>query len=69
MNLSFWIATPPLGAREDDGEKRPPVVFARSFAPKQSSLFFLGLLDCRGLFAASQRRLSACRLSPCARHI
>jgi molecular chaperone HscB len=25
-----WIATPPLGAREDDSGKRPPVVISRS---------------------------------------
>jgi len=38
MNLSFWIATPTLWAREDGIGKHPTLVFARSFAPKQSSL-------------------------------
>ncbi|HUX79226.1 MAG TPA: hypothetical protein VMW10_05720 [Alphaproteobacteria bacterium] len=37
---SFWIATPPKGAREDDCTKHPPLVFARSFAPKQSRIIY-----------------------------
>jgi hypothetical protein len=44
MNLSFWIATPTLWAREDDCGKCPLLVFARSASDEAIQPFFLSSL-------------------------
>jgi hypothetical protein len=60
----FWIATPPLGAREDDRGKHPQPVFAsilQSREDREVSNEFK-FLDCFGSCGTSQRRSPPTRL-------